>query len=67
MVGGGFTYMLSENWGLDLGIGNLAAVTSSSMEVKTEGIADPDTQKSLDFTLTPLDLGTFTFGVNYFF
>ena len=67
MVGGGFTYMLSKNWGLDLGIGNLASITSSSMEVKTEGIADPDTQKSLDFKLTPLDLGSVAFGINYFF
>ena len=67
MVGGGFTYMLSKNWGLDLGIGNLASITSSSMEVKTAGIADPDTQKSLDFKLTPLDLGSVAFGINYFF
>ncbi len=67
IVGGGFTYMLSKNWGLDLGIGNLAALTSSEMEIKTEGVADPQTNKSVDFSFAPIDLGSFTFGLNYFF
>lgn len=66
-IGGGFTYMLSPNWGLDLGIGNLAALTSSNMEVKTDGVAEPQTSKSLDLSIAPLDLGSFTFGINYFF
>ena len=67
IVGGGFTYMLSKNWGLDLGIGNLAALTSSNMEIKTEGVADPQTNKSVDFSFAPIDLGSFSFGLNYFF
>ena len=67
MLGGGFTYMLSKNWGLDLGIGNLAALTSSDLEIKTEGVAEVDTRKSVDFTFAPIDLSTFTFGLNYFF
>ena len=67
MLGGGFTYMLSPNWGLDLGIGNLAALTSSTMEVRTEGDNNAQTSKTLDFAIAPLDLGSFTFGINYFF
>lgn len=66
-IGGGFTYMLSPNWGLDLGIGNLAALTSSTMEVRTEGDNNAQTSKTLDFAIAPLDLGSFTFGINYFF
>lgn len=67
ILGGGFTYMFSPNWGLDFGIGNLAALTSSNMEIKTDGLTESETRKSLDLTIAPLDLGTFTFGVNYFF
>jgi outer membrane protein W len=67
IVGGGFTYMVSKNWGLDFGIGNLAALTSSDMEVKTEGVANAETSKSVDFTFAPIDLSSFTFGINYFF
>lgn len=67
IVGGGFTYMLSSNWGLDLGIGNLAALTSTNMEIKREGVSESETRKSLDLTIAPLDLGSFTFGINYFF
>jgi outer membrane protein W len=67
IVGGGFTYMVSKNWGLDFGIGNLAALTSSDMEVKTEGVANAETSKSIDFTFAPIDLDSFTFGLNYFF
>ncbi len=66
-VGGGFTYMINKNWGLDFGIGNLFTINSSEMEVKYEGDSSSETSKSVDFMLAPLDLSSFAFAVNYFF
>ena len=66
-LGGGFTYMLNNHWGLDLGIGNLISFTSTNTESKQDGSADTDIRKSLNFSMAPLDLGSFSFGINYFF
>ncbi len=66
-IGGGFTYMINKNWGLDFGIGNLLALTASDMEVKYDGDSAFETSKAVDFSVAPLDLGSFAFAVNFFF
>jgi hypothetical protein len=66
-LGGGFTYMLNNHWGLDLGIGDLISFTSNTTEKKQDGSPDTDVSKSLDFSMAPIGLGSFNFGINYFF